>query len=435
MSVITKSEKSINLTENVYQREKWIKKLEKTAKAELSAENYMVFEEYNSEMIRLSHSTITRNKNLLHYVKFSKLYNDNWKNITEKDIKKLVGIIMERHSDNGQESNYSFDLKKSLTAIVRFALTGTRTIPESGELPMLRCVKGKTPKDKLSREDLPTEQEVKKLLDVCADSPRDKALLAVHNEAGTRIGEILTMKIKHVQLDQYGANLLVDGKTGSRKIRIVLSVPYLTKWINVHPMKDDPEAPLWVFISMANSFGKPMTYSGFNNILRKRVRQSGLTKRIHSHIFRHKEITEMASKLTEAESRMRHGWGKSSPMPARYTHLNQEDLDNKILQMKGVIKEDEKEELTLRECVYCKVKHAIDAKYCEICSRPLDVADAMQMEKEQDERTRALIMETLRQDHSNKSKSILSNQMQDTIKEKSTKIQELEKIIQKLSQQ
>ncbi len=433
MSVITKAEKSINLTENVYQREKWIKKLEKTAKAELSAENYMLFEEYNNEMIRLSHSTITRNKNLLHYVKFSKLYNDNWKNITEKDIKKLVGIIMERHSDNGQESNYSFDLKKSLTAIVRFALTGTRTIPETGELPMLRCVKGKTPKDKLSREDLPTEQEVKKLLDVCADSPRDKALLAVHNEAGTRIGEILTMKIKHVQLDQYGANLLVDGKTGSRKIRIVLSVPYLTKWINVHPMKDDPEAPLWVFISMANSFGKPMTYSGFNNILRKRVRQAGLTKRIHSHIFRHKEITEMASKLTEAESRMRHGWGKSSPMPARYTHLNQEDLDNKILQMKGVKKEEKKEEMELRECGYCKVKHAIDAKYCEICSRPLDVVDALQMEKESEERTKSLVYELMRKERAKKSSDQENIVQEKKLKEQQEKIKQLEEIIQSIS--
>jgi len=433
MSIITKVEKSINLTENVYQREKWIKKLEKTAKAELSDKNYMLFEEYNNEMIRLSHSTITRNKNLLHYVKFSKLYNDNWKNITEKDIKKLVGIIMERHSDNGQESNYSFDLKKSLTAIVRFALTGTRIIPDTGELAILRCVKGKTPKDKLSREDLPTEQDVKKLLDVCADSPRDKALFAVHNEAGTRIGEILTMKIKHVQLDQYGANLLVDGKTGSRKIRIVLSVPYLTKWINVHPMKDDPEAPLWIFISMANSFGKPMTYSGFNNILRKRVRQAGLTKRIYSHIFRHKEITEMASKLTEAESRMRHGWGKSSPMPARYTHLNQGDLDNKILQMKGVKKEEEKDEMELRECGYCKVKHAIDAKYCEICSRPLDVADALQMEKENEERTKSLVYELMRKERAKKSTDQENIVQEKKLKEQQERIKQLEGIIQSIN--
>ena len=433
MSVMAKTKKSINLTENVYQREKWIVKLVQTAKKELSAENYALFEEYNNEMIRLSHSTITRNKNLLHYVKFSKLYNDNWKTITEQNIKKLVGIIMERHSDNGQESNYSFDLKKSLTAIVRFALTGTRNLPDTGELTILRCVRGKTPKDKLSREDLPTEQDVKKLLDVCADSPRDKALFAVHNEAGTRIGEILTLKIKHVQLDQYGANLLVDGKTGSRKIRIVLSVPYLTKWINVHPMKDDPEAPLWVFISKANSFGKPMTYAGFNNILRKRVKQAGIQKRIHSHIFRHKEITEMASKLTEAESRMRHGWGKSSPMPARYTHLNQEDLDNKILQIKGVKKENEIEVLELRECVYCKVKHAPDAKYCEICSRSLDVVESMKMEKESDERTKSLIYELMRKERSKKSNNQENIVKEKMLKEQQEKIKQLEGIIQSIT--
>lgn len=435
MSVTTQTKKPINLTENLYQREKWIEKLVNTAKKELSAENYDLFEEYNNEMIRLSHSKITRHKNLTHYVKLSQIYNKNWKNVTETDVKKIVGIIMEKHSDNGQESNYTFDLKKSLRSVVRFALTGTRNIPDSGELALLLCVKGKTPKDKLSREDLPTEQEVQKLLDVCADSPRDKALLAVQNEAGTRIGELLTLKIKHVHLDQYGANLLVDGKTGARKIRIVLSVPYLTKWINVHPMKDDPESPLFVFISKANSFGKPMTYAGFNNILRKRIRQSGLTKRIHSHLFRHKEITEMASKLTEAESRMRHGWGKSSPMPARYTHLNQEDLDNKILQMKGVKKEEKKEEPELRECVYCKIKHAIDVKYCEICSRPLDVAYAIQMEKEQEERTRALIMETLRQEHSNKSKSDQTNKMKNTIQEKDHEIKELKQLVQKLARQ
>lgn len=35
---MAKRRKSVNLTENVYQREKWIVKLQKTAKNELSAE-------------------------------------------------------------------------------------------------------------------------------------------------------------------------------------------------------------------------------------------------------------------------------------------------------------------------------------------------------------------------------------------------------------
>jgi len=79
-----------------------------------------------------------------------------------------------------------------------------------------------------------------------------------------------------------------------------------------------------------------MNYTGFNSILKKRVRQAGITKRISSHLFRHKEITDLANRLTESESRMRHGWEKSSLMPSRYSHLNQEDLDEKMLGIMGV---------------------------------------------------------------------------------------------------
>ena len=53
------------------------------------------------------------------------------------------------------------------------------------------------------------------------------------------------------------------------------------------------------------------TTQGFNSILQKRVRQARIAKRISSHLFRHKEITDLANKLTESESRMRHGWGKN----------------------------------------------------------------------------------------------------------------------------
>ena len=34
-------------------------------------------------------------------------------------------------------------------------------------------------------------------------------------EAGTRIGELLSMQIRHVVTDEYGAMIAVDGKTGA----------------------------------------------------------------------------------------------------------------------------------------------------------------------------------------------------------------------------
>jgi hypothetical protein len=56
---------------------------------------------------------------------------------------------------------------------------------------------------------------------------------------------MLSLKVKHIFFDEYGAQLIVNGKTGQRRIRIIASVPYLTEWLNKHRDKDNPEAPLW----------------------------------------------------------------------------------------------------------------------------------------------------------------------------------------------
>jgi len=336
----------------------------------------------------------------------------DWVDVTESDLRTLVAKIMTKHGKNGKESGYSRVIKISLKAIVRFTKFGSRNKPEDGEYPMIKFIKIKKVDDKLTREDLPTDKELQKILAVCADSTRDKAMISVHAEAGTRINEVLGMKIKDFTLDKFGGIIKVDGKTGVRPIRIVKSVPYLTKWLNDHPNKDDLENPLWVYIRNSNSFGKPMNYAGFNAILKKRVRQAKITKRISSHLFRHKEITDLANRLTESESRMRHGWEKSSLMPARYSHLNQDDLDEKMLGIMGVKTPKEVKE-SLQECSYCNIRYPIETRFCDSCSRPLNIIDAIEMEKEQDERTKSLILETLRQEHSNKSKGLANKKLEE----------------------
>jgi site-specific recombinase XerD len=58
-------------------------------------------------------------------------------------------------------------------------------------------------------------QEKKKLVDACTNL-RYKALIDSHYEAGTRIGEILSVQIKHVKIVRFGKGvyyeLAVDGK-------------------------------------------------------------------------------------------------------------------------------------------------------------------------------------------------------------------------------
>jgi len=422
-----------NQKENIHRRAHWIEKYIKKQKKEFySIPNLETFLDYNDDMIIHSLSENTRYKNLNHFVLLTNMFPKNWVDVTEQDLRVLVGKIMIKHGENGKETGYTFVLKMSLRAIVRFAKLGSRNKPEDGELNILKFIKATKPKDKLTREDLPTNEEVQKILAACADSSRDKAMISVHAEAGTRIGELLGMKIKDFSLDNNGGIIKVDGKTGVRPIRIVKSVPYLTRWLNDHPNKNDHESPLWVYIHASDTFGQPINYAGFNSILQKRVRQVGITKRISSHLFRHKEITDLANKLTESESRMRHGWGRTSLMPSKYTHLNQDDLDDKMLEIMGVKKPEVKED-PLRECVFCKISYPVETRFCDLCSRPLDVADAIEMEKENEKRTKDLIMEIMRKESQKNSRSKEEKKKEIKFVEQEEKIKQLEGIIQTIS--
>jgi site-specific recombinase XerD len=94
-------------------------------------------------------------------------------------------------------------------------------------------------------EDLLTEEEVRDMI-VKANRPRERALIAALYESGCRIHELLNVRMKHVSFDNYGAVINVSGKTGSRRVRLVVSVPYIQDWINNHPFKNNPESFVWI---------------------------------------------------------------------------------------------------------------------------------------------------------------------------------------------
>lgn len=68
-------------------------------------------------------------------------------------------------------------------------------------------------------------------------------------EVGCRIGELLSLRMKNMQFDQYGCIIIVpEGKTGSRRIRIIdkNTTIALLNWLDLHPLKNDPEAYVWL---------------------------------------------------------------------------------------------------------------------------------------------------------------------------------------------
>jgi len=278
-----------------------------------------------------------------------------------EDIKALVCTI--------EKTSYAEHTKRDLKIILKKFyrwLRGTEEYP-----PEVRWIKTniKRNKNKLP-EDMLTEDEIEKLINA-AEHPRDKALIAVLYESGCRIGELASLKLKNINFDEYGAQLLVNGKTGARRIRIISSVPYLSEWINRHPLKNDPEAPIWINRINEN---KAIEYAAIKNILLCLKKKAGIKKKVNPHNFRHSRASYLANHLTEAQMNQYFGWVQGSNMPAIYIHISGRDVDPAILRLYGIKNREEKRESKLKPklCPRCEQTNPFTNKFCSRCGMPLD---------------------------------------------------------------
>jgi integrase len=321
---------------DIYKLDSKIAKLWTLIKSQLSTENIELFEKYETEMINFGLAKATRIKQLQILLIITKKINKNWTCVTKSDLDRLVREVMDQYGDvNGDETETSRDFKKILKIFYRWFKLGSRDHKQVGDPQETKGIRLKRPKDKITRENLVTEEDRTKLLHACAENLRDRAFIDVHLEAGTRPGEILSLQLKHVEFDKIGARIHVDGKTGARPIRLVRSVPNLIQWIKAHPFGDDLNSPLWIALDSKN-YGKPMTYPASKAMISKRCRMAKIPKRMNLKLFRHSAAIYMAKILTDAEMKKRHGWSRTSNMPARYVHLVDSDVEEKILAHYGL---------------------------------------------------------------------------------------------------
>jgi len=288
--------------------------------------------------------------------------------ITREDLELFLGHVAEKYSPT-QVDNIKIYIKK----FYKWLLGNDEFYP-----PLVKWIKKSNKRPQLERSSLLSYDEFLSMVRAC-DNIRDRALLWVLWEAGMRVGELLSLKLRDVQrLNEKMLAVTVRGKTGPRTIPLCLAVPDLKKWLEKHPRGNDPDAPLFI-----TSRGNPLTGDQVNVLLKKYAERAGIRKRVYPHLLRHTRATQLASEFPEPLLRKLFGWTQGSRVPSIYLHIASEDVIREYSRILG-IEVEAKEKPKPRECI-CGEINPPDAIFCRRCGAILDVEAANKLIRQEAE--------------------------------------------------
>jgi ribosomal protein L40E len=166
----------------------------------------------------------------------------------------------------------------------------------------------------------------------------------------------------------------------------------LMDWLAVHPLRDDPEAPLWPSLAPNRNF-QSLTYPYFKHIVKRIAARAGYKKEFWPYLLRHSRLTFMADKLTESRLDEFAGWTLGSRMPRRYVHFSGRDLDANILGIYGIKPREEVSGSLLKpkDCPRCNAEIAPEVKRCPRCGLVVDQVLAAKHEQSRLKREEDLI--------------------------------------------
>jgi integrase len=283
--------------------------------------------------------------------------------------------------------------------------------------------------------DLWTEEDDLLFLKYC-DSPRDRCYHTVARDTACRPSELLGVKISQIDFKTLGngrqyASIVVNGKTGNREVVLTNSLPYLKDWLNVHPLKGNPDACLFLSQSDKN-LNKQLTGIGLFHIYRRyklerfpsllqqdsdvsesdkqHIRQL-LKKPFNPYLRRHIGLTQRAKQIHEYELRQYSGWSKNSKMHLRYIHWFNNQGSNAVLKAEGFVSDEgsEVEKLKPVYCSNCNEANIKNAKWCSKCGMVLSFSgyqEALKEQKYKDEKIN--VIEKQLEAQSNQLKALIS---------------------------
>ncbi|MGC1931063.1 MAG: tyrosine-type recombinase/integrase [Candidatus Nitrosopolaris sp.] len=307
-----------------------------------------------------------------------------FRNVTKDDIRSILKWM--------EQKNYKASTNEKFRQILKLFY---KTIYGNGEYYpeeirwfSVKLGKEKTGKDtSMDMAEYLEEDEVQKLVE-SAPTIQKKAFLAIMYESGARPEEFLRLTNADIRIDSKGAVLMLRGKTGERRVRIISFSKLFQQWLEIHPLRNHNYYPIW--ISEATNFkDNPMGLRGAEKIIEQALPRSGLTnKHARLYILRHSRATHLAKHLTEAQI---FGWVVGTQVVRRYVHLSGKDVDNTLLALTegGHMKADEYKLKSLK-CKRCSETISPAMNFCSRCALPVTLKDEYTREMELEQENRVL---------------------------------------------
>ena len=239
--------------------------------------------------------------------------------------------------------------------------------------------------------DLWTEEDDAIFLKYCP-SKRMKCYHTVSRDTSCRPSELIKLSVKEVLFKitsdnkQY-AEIVVNGKTGSRSIPLFHSIPYVKDYLDhEHPQPGNLDAGF--FSGTKRRLGQTITVGRLNCLYRdlkldffpkllispdvpdedKQKIRGLLKKPWNPYIRRHTGLTEKSKKIPGLLTQYA-GWTDDSKMPAKYLHYFSNESSNSLLEAYGIMPQgnQSKDILKPKQCPNCNEPNKPDSKFCAKC--------------------------------------------------------------------
>ena len=248
---------------------------------------------------------------------------------------------------------------------------------------------------------------------------RDRSYHTMARDLSARPHEILNLKIKDIVFrttadnKQY-AEVLVNGKTGTRHIPLIQSIPYIKDWLSNHLSRNNPNSPLFMGLGR-NCLGRQLTITGLYQVYKyykedffpkllkdntisnedKEKIESLFTKPFNPYVHRHSALTEKSIKLKSNILNQHAGWSMNSNMAQKYIHYFGNESSESLLEAYGIVTNNNIpiDRLNPKICPNCNEGNTQDAKFCSKCKMIMSLdgyQEALESQKEKEDELKTM---------------------------------------------